>query len=50
MKELLAWAEENCYLATTTAKEARIEGKSRPEVNGMTIFEVNDDHHLKCSV
>ena len=48
MKELLFWAEKNCYISD--AKTAKKVGDDRPEVNGMKVFEVNAENHLACGV
>jgi uncharacterized cysteine cluster protein YcgN (CxxCxxCC family) len=47
VKQLRDWALENadCLYAEVA------EGKNRPEVHGMYVYEVNDDNpHMRCSV
>lgn len=48
MKELLFWAEQNCYIRN--AKTAKKTGGDRPEVAGMKVFEVNTEDHLAVGV
>lgn len=48
MDSLLAWAEKNGYVAD--ASKVKKEGDGRPEVMGLTVFEVNAENHLACGV
>ncbi len=42
MKRLMRWARETGYVESEELRE----GAHRPEVNGLRVYEVNDDEHL----
>jgi len=41
MERLMRWAKENQYISITDMRT----GEHRPEVMGLPVFEVNDEHH-----
>ena len=46
MGRLMKWVEDNCYIVNAETENRK--GKSRPEVNGIPVYEVKDEDH--CAV
>ena len=49
MDRLMKWAKGECYIYISSAEKEYREGKSRPEVNGIPVYEVNDEDHCAAA-